>query len=84
MYLVILNASRQAGETAMLSVWVNTREAPEAEQRATIALTEAGYHILSVETVQPTSRDDYFRECPSLDAFKRAQQAGIAWRDDNS
>lgn len=68
-----------------VSVWVNDNDSNRAEQRAISALADAGWHYLGTDDISATDAGDYFRACPSQQAFLRAQTEGIAWRfDDDS
>lgn len=80
-HLVILSARADAGAPAdLISVWVKEADANAAAARARATMTEQGYTVDSIEMATPTTADDYFRRCPSREAFERAQIEGIAWR----
>ena len=66
-----------------VSVWVEAGDADTARMRAIAALAQAGWSVERVASNEPTSADDYFRPCPSQQAFLRAQSEGVAWRFDD-
>lgn len=66
-----------------ISVWVETDDADSARARAVAALAETGWKVARVTANESTSTDDYFRPCPSQQAFVRAQTEGVAWRFDD-
>lgn len=70
-------AARGAG------AWVETADADEAQRRAAAALAAAGWVVEKVLSNEVTTADDYFRACPSQQAFVRAQADGFAWRFDD-
>lgn len=63
-----------------VSVWVDERDRARAQERAVQALAAAGWATVAVTGAMETTADDYFRPCPSRQAFDQAQTAGIAWR----
>ncbi len=77
--LVVLSA-RRGNQSDLISVWVKDSDADAAAARARAVIAEQGYEVQSLEAVTPTTADDYFRRCPSLEAFEKAQREGIAWR----
>lgn len=66
-----------------VSVWVDDANPERAEQRATAALAAAGWQHIRTDAIAETAAADYFRVCPSQQAFARAQTEGIAWRFDD-
>ena len=66
-----------------LSVWVETDDARLAQERAVAALAAAGWSVEQATSNEATSADDYFRTCPSQQAFVRAQEEGVACRFDD-
>jgi len=66
-----------------VSIWVDTADAAQARRLAAQALTAAGWALSDVDSVMETTVDDYFRACPSRQAFDRARAHGIAWRFDD-
>ena len=66
-----------------ISVWVDDSDVERAKQRAIAALADAGWQHLNTHAISETDADDYFRVCPSQQAFMRAQEEGIAWRFDD-
>ena len=66
-----------------VSVWVETDDPDSAHTRAVAALAAVGWEVARVTSNVPTSADDYFRPCPSQQAFARAQTEGVAWRFDD-
>ena len=66
-----------------VSVWIQTDDPDSARMRAIAALAAAGWKVARVTSNESTSADDYFRPCPSQQAFVRAQTEGIAWRFDD-
>lgn len=66
-----------------VSVWVDADDPGEAGARAGAGLAAAGWTVISVDTEEETRAEDYFRACPSQQAFTRAQTEGLAWRFDD-
>lgn len=84
MLLIHMYVRPQTGGTERgVSVWVEADGAAEAERRAGTALASEGWIAERIESVVETSADDYFRSCPSQQAFQRAQSSGLAWRFDD-
>ena len=71
------------GSVRGVSVWVDATDADVAEQRAIAALGSQGLELDRIDGCMETTADDYFRPCPSQQAFHTAQSAGIAWRFDD-
>ncbi len=63
-----------------ISVWVDGMDATQARALACSRLAEAGWTVVQIDSVTETTADDYFRPCPSQQAFLRAQSEGVAWR----
>jgi hypothetical protein len=63
-----------------VSVWVVASDATQARALACSRLAEAGWTVVQIDSVTETTADDYFRHCPSQQAFLRAQSEGVAWR----
>lgn len=66
-----------------VSVWVDDTDAARARERAAQALAAQGWDVVAFRDVTETTADDYFRPCPSQQAFERARQSGVAWRFDD-
>ena len=66
-----------------VSVWVETQDPTQAQSRATQALAEEGWTLVEIDSNTETTADDYFRPCPSQQAFLRARSAGVSWRFDD-
>lgn len=71
------------GPARGVSVWVATDDAAQARARARAGLAAAGWTVMEVDSEEPTAAEDYFRPCPSQQAFTRAQSEGVAWRFDD-
>lgn len=67
-----------------VSVWVDTADDDQAVSSALAALQQAGWQSIANAVVLETQAEDYFRSCPSQQAYSRAQQQGIAWRFDEA
>ena len=81
MHLYVRTAT--ANDVRGVSVWVDAADAASAQQLAVTALAAQGWALERVDDAAPTGADDYFRACPSQQAFRTAQDAGIAWRFDD-
>lgn len=66
-----------------VQVWVTETDSVRAQQLATDTLGAAGWSLLQIDSCGVTSADDYFRPCPSKQAFERAQADTVAWRFDD-
>lgn len=66
-----------------VSVWVDDTDIARARERAMQALAAEGWELVRFNAAMETTADDYFRPCPSQQAFQRAQTAGVAWRFDD-
>lgn len=66
-----------------VQVWVSDTNPARAQQLATDALGAEGWAMVQIDSCVPTSADDYFRPCPSKQAFERAQADNVAWRFDD-
>lgn len=66
-----------------VSVWVSTDDSAQAQHLAAEALAAEGWALASIDGCVETSADDYFRPCPSQQAFERARAATVAWRFDD-
>lgn len=66
-----------------VSVWVDDTDIARARERAVQALAAEGWELVRFNAATETTADDYFRPCPSQQAFQRAQTAGVAWRFDD-
>ncbi len=66
-----------------VSVWVEATDVGQARTLAAARLAEAGWNILSIDSEALTDAEDYFRPCPSQQAFVRAQTETVAWRFDD-
>ncbi len=81
MYLLIMQVQSQSDSALRgVSVWAEAADAVQAQTLASARLAEAGWSIVSIDNVAETSADDYFRPCPSQQAFERAQTEVVAWR----
>ena len=69
--------------TRGVSVWVDDTDVARARVRAVQALAGEGWECVAFGDAAETAADDYFRPCPSQQAFLRAEQCGIAWRFDD-
>jgi len=72
--------SRSDATVRSISVWVVASDATQARTLASSCLAEAGWTVVRIDSVTETTADDYFRPCPSQQAFLRAQSEGVAWR----
>jgi len=66
-----------------VSIWVDTADATQAQRLAAQALAAAGWALSDIGSIAETTADDYFRACPSRQAFEHAGIHGIAWRFDD-
>lgn len=66
-----------------VSVWVDDTDMARAQERAVQALAAEGWALVTLKGATETTADDYFRPCPSQQAFLRAQTVGVAWRFDD-
>lgn len=66
-----------------VQVWVTDKDSAHAQQLATDALAAEGWSLVQIDSCVVTSADDYFRPCPSKQAFERAQANTVAWRFDD-
>jgi hypothetical protein len=66
-----------------VSVWIETQDPAQARQIAIQALATEGWNLAQIDSSTETTADDYFRPCPSQQAFLRAQTAGVSWRFDD-
>lgn len=66
-----------------VSVWADNADPPQAQQLAIQALAAEGWTLAQIDSNAVTTADDYFRPCPSQQAFIRAQTAGVTWRFDD-
>lgn len=80
MYLLVLNTQPAGGAGHSMLVWVEAADVAQAETRALELAQRERWAVASVESALETRADDYFRACPSQQAFERAQRDGIAWR----
>lgn len=62
------------------SVWVDSDDIATACKQAEDKLRSEGHAVFTLLDAMPSSRDDYFPPCQSLDAFNRAEKEGIALR----
>lgn len=84
MRLLHLQVTNRSGAPARgVSVWVDADDPDQARERARAGLAAAGWTIVAEDSVEETSAGDYFRPCPSQQAFTRAQAEGLAWRFDD-
>ena len=84
MFLLLLQVKSHAGEAHRgVSVWVDTADVMQARTLASTALADAGWTVAHIDSETQTTAEDYFRPCPSQQAFQRAQSAGVAWRFDD-
>lgn len=76
---------RSQAEAAVrgVSVWVDTDDPDQALARARAGLAAAGWTVVSVDSEEETRAEDYFRPCPSQQAFARARTEGLSWRFDD-
>lgn len=84
--MLFMHASALGGpthEARGLSIWVDAADITQARRRAAQALAAAGWKLSDVDSIMETGADDYFRACPSREAFMRARAHGIAWRFDD-
>lgn len=84
--MLLLHACARGGPTHErrgISIWVDAVDAAQAQRQATQALTTAGWELVDIDSIMTTTADDYFRTCPSQQAFERARVHGIAWRFDD-
>jgi len=82
MWLFIMQVRREDGTPRGISVWVEADDDGKARAMASARLAEAGWTVIQIDDETETKAGDYFRACPSQQAFLRAQQEGIAWRFD--
>lgn len=85
-HMLFMHASALGGptrETRGVSIWVDDADAARAQRHATQALAAAGWKLSDLDSIMETTADDYFRACPSREAFERARVHGIAWRFDD-
>ena len=66
-----------------VSVWLDETDPERARIDASAALAAAGWVVRDQDSNEETSAEDYFRPCPSQQAFTRAQADGVAWRFDD-
>lgn len=66
-----------------VSVWIEHADPERARSDASAALAAAGWTVRSLDSNETTSAEDYFRPCPSQQAFTHAQAEGVAWRFDD-
>ncbi|MBI5463239.1 MAG: hypothetical protein HY941_13725 [Gammaproteobacteria bacterium] len=78
-----VQAHTGGGATRGVSVWVDAADATQARTLAVDHLADAGWSVLRIDSETETTADDYFRPCPSQQAFQRAQAAGVSWRFDD-
>lgn len=84
MRLLHLQVEPEAGgATRGISVWIEAADPEQARLLAGAALAKAGWIMRQVDSIEETSAEDYFRPCPSQQAFIRAQTDGVAWRFDD-
>lgn len=84
MRLLHLQVTNPSGVPARgVSVWVDTDAPDQARDRARSVLAAAGWTVVTVDSDDETCAEDYFRPCPSQQAFTRAQTEGLAWRFDD-
>ena len=83
MYLFSMQVQAHTdGTTRGVSVWVDATDSPQAQTLAIARLADAGWTVVRVDSTAETTAEDYFRPCPSQQAFLRAQSEGVAWRFD--
>ena len=70
------------GAPCGVSVWVETPDPSQAQTLAIARLAKAGWTVVHIDSTAETTAEDYFRPCPSQQAFLRAQSEGVAWRFD--
>lgn len=75
--------AQTGGPSRGVSVWVDGDDPGSARSRASAELAAAGWIAVAVDSDENTTADDYFRPCPSQQAFTRAQTDGVAWRFDD-
>lgn len=75
--------SNEHGALRGVSVWIDDADPAQAQQLATQSLATEGWSLAHIDSNTETTADDYFRPCPSQQAFIRAQTAGVSWRFDN-
>jgi len=79
--LFIMRVQSHADTTVRgISVWVAAADLTQARALASSRLAEAGWTVVRIDSVTGTTAADYFRPCPSQQAFLRAQSEGVAWR----
>lgn len=84
MLLITLEVhSPTQSRTRGVSVWVDDTDTARARERAAQALAAEGWTLVAFKDAADTAAEDYFRPCPSQQAFRRAERAGIAWRFDD-
>lgn len=76
-------SAQTGGPSRGVSVWVDGDEPEQARSRAVAGLAAAGWIVMEVDSDETTTAEDYFRSCPSQQAFTRAQTDGVAWRFDD-
>lgn len=84
MFLLLMHVQSQTGEAPRgVSVWVEATDADLAQSLARARLAEAGWSVVRIDSTAETTADDYFRTCPSQQAFQRAHVEGVTWRFDD-
>ena len=84
MFLLLMHVQSQVGETPRgVSVWVDASDASQAQALASARLADAGWAVVQIDSTAETTADDYFRTCPSQQAFQRAHAEGVTWRFDD-
>ncbi len=84
MFLILMHVQSHIDKTPRgVSVWVDTDNAGQAQRMARACLAEAGLRVVRIDSTEETAAEDYFRTCPSQQAFQRAQAEGVAWRFDS-
>lgn len=84
MRLLHLQVTNPSGTPARgVSVWVDEQNPGQARERARAGLAAAGWTVVAEDSAEETSAEDYFRPCPSQQAFTRAEAEGLAWRFDD-
>lgn len=79
-FLVVLALARPGAAPRQVSVWVRGEGADQARETAQAAMRDQGWTVTGLLDLARTDAEDYFRACPSQQAYARACELGLAWR----
>ncbi len=80
-YMVLdVQSTQHTDKCSLLNAWVNVHTKNEAMSIISDELLMQGWAVTNLIEATPTTEDDYFPPCTSLDAFNEAEKSLLALR----